>query len=229
MLGIIGAMKEEVDELLELMDVEDEKMVLNYHFYQGKLGKKETVLVQGGVGKVNATISTTLLLTNYDIDHVINIGSAGGVRQEEEVGDIVISERVVHSDVDLLGFDYPYGQIPGQPLFFEADPELVKISDMILKKENRRAYKGLIASGDQFICREDQVNKILKEFPDTMCCEMEAGAVAQTCSVFGKPFIITRGLSDIFKKGHNAVQFDQYLKDAAVTSARMCYDIAQEL
>ena len=69
MLGIIGAMKEEVNALVALMSVEKETEVLNYRFYQGKLGLAETVVVQGGIGKVNATISTTLLLDHFDIDH----------------------------------------------------------------------------------------------------------------------------------------------------------------
>lgn len=104
MLGIIGAMPEEVNELLKLMDVEEEKEDSGYKFYKGKLGQKETVVVQGGIGKVNATISATLLVRDFDIDHVVNIGTAGGLSQEEEVGDIVISEKVVHHDFDLTGF-----------------------------------------------------------------------------------------------------------------------------
>lgn len=103
MLGIIGAMEEEVNEILALMNVEKEYQECNYHFYEGLLGKKEVVVVQGGIGKVNAAISATLLLKNFDIDHVINIGSAGGLDLKENVGDVIISEKVseTHTGTDL--------------------------------------------------------------------------------------------------------------------------------
>ena len=74
--------------------------------------KKEVVVVQGGIGKVNAAISVTLLLKNFDIDHVINVGSAGGLDLKENVGDVIISEKVAHHDVDVTAFGRPYGQVP---------------------------------------------------------------------------------------------------------------------
>lgn len=229
MLGIIGAMPEEVNELLKLMDVEEEKENSGYKFYKGKLGQKETVVVQGGIGKVNATISATLLVRDFDIDHVVNIGTAGGLSQEEEVGDIVISEKVVHHDFDLTGFGRAYGEVPGFGVGFEADHEMVRLCKQILDQNKARAYTGLIASGDAFIHTKAQVEKILSHFPETMCAEMEAASVAQVCTVFKIPFIITRGLSDIYNKGNNAIQFDEYLKKAAAVSATMCYSLAQQL
>lgn len=229
MLGIIGAMEEEVKELLDLMDIEEEKDDAGYHFYKGKLGKKETVVVQGGIGKVNATISATLLIRDYDIDHVINIGTAGGLKQDEEVGDIVISEKVVHHDFDLTGFGRKWGEVPDFGVGFKADEKMVRLAKDILDQNNVRAYTGLIASGDQFIHTKEQVDPIMKHFPEAMCAEMEAASIAQVCTVFKKPFIVTRGLSDIYNKGNNAVQFDEYLKKAANVSAHMCYELAQQL
>ncbi|MBO6047254.1 MAG: 5'-methylthioadenosine/adenosylhomocysteine nucleosidase [Erysipelotrichaceae bacterium] len=229
MLGIIGAMKEEVSEVLALMTVKDEQEVLNYHFFHGTLAGYDTVVVQGGVGKVNATISTTLLLENYKIDHIINIGSAGGLRLNQEVGDIIIGERVAHHDVDLVGFDYEYGALPGLPVYYEADQRMIKLSKEILNNLALTAHNGLIVSGDQFVHRQDQVDVINSHYPDALCSDMEAASIAQTCTVFKVPFIITRGLSDIFNKGNNMTQFDQYLAKAAKSSAKMCYELAQAL
>ncbi len=229
MIGIIGAMQEEIHEIEKLMEVTEEKEEAGYRFFKGYLGCKEAVLVQGGIGKVNATISTTLLLKNYDIDHVINVGSAGGLKQDEEVGDIVISEKVVHHDVDVTAFGREYGQIPEMPVYFEADQMLVEKAKQILEKNGSRAYAGLIASGDQFVHTAGQVDSITSHFPEALCAEMEAASVAQVCFVFKKPFIITRGLSDIYNKGSNAIQFDEYLKKAAKMSAKMCYELAQAL
>ncbi len=230
MLGIIGAMEEEVKELLDLMQVESTKEDANYKFYKGMLGNKETVVVQGGIGKVNATISATLLVRDFDIDHVINIGTAGGLKPNtEEVGDIVISEKVVHHDFDLTGFGRAYGEVPGFGVGFTADEKLVKLAKEVLDQDHVRAHVGLIASGDQFISKKEQVEPMLAHFPDALCAEMEAASIAQVCTVFKVPFIVTRGLSDIYNKGSNEVQFDEYLKKAAAVSAKMCYQLAQKL
>ena len=70
---------------------------------------------------------------------------------------------------------------------------------------------------------------MLAHFPDALCAEMEAASIAQVCTVFKVPFIVTRGLSDIYNKGSNEVQFDEYLKKAAAVSAKMCYQLAQKL
>ena len=185
--------------------------------------------MQGGIGKVNAAISATLLLKNFDIDHVINVGSAGGLDLKENVGDVIISEKVVHHDVDVTAFGRPYGQIPDMPLYYEADPTLISYAKEIFEHNGLTVYSGLIVSGDQFIARKDQVDAIKEHFPDALCSEMEAATVAQVCTVFNKPFIIARGLSDIFDKGSSSIQFDQYLKEAAKSSAHMCYDLAQKL
>lgn len=227
MIGIIGAMEEEVSALKDLMDIDhiDEKQGYIYHV--GKMADKGIVLVQGGIGKVNATISTTLLLTNYDIDFVINIGSAGGLKDYQEVGDVVISDRVVHHDVDVSAFGRELGQVPGLPTYFKADNELLETVKEVLSKKSIQSYVGLIASGDQFVSKESQVNHILNNFSDAMCCEMEAASVAQVCHVFNKRFIITRSLSDVFNKGDSSIQFDEYLKKASINSAQMCLELVK--
>jgi len=229
MIGIIGAMKEETDALVALMNVEKETDVLTYHFYQGKLGQADAVVVQGGIGKVNAAISATTLLNDFDIDHLINIGTAGGLLEQENVGDIIVGKEVVHHDFDLLGFGRPYGQVPDLPFPFKADEEMVRLCEEALADINVPHHAGLIASGDQFVCRQEQVDAIMSHFPESMCCEMEAASIAQVATVFGVPFIITRGLSDIFGKGDNGIQFDDYIHQAAASSAKMCYELAQKL
>ncbi len=225
MIGIIGAMKEEVAELLKLMDIEKTDKSLDYTFYQGKMHDKEVVVVQGGIGKVNASVSATLLLTKYAIDCVINIGTAGGIISSQNVGDVIISSSVVHHDADVVGFGYEYGKIPGMPTFFMPDKDLLEKTKNILNLENIPYHIGLIASGDQFVCRQDQVDNIKQHFPEAVCSEMEAASIAQVCYVFNTPFIITRSLSDIFNKGDSQVQFDTFVKTASAASAKMCYEL----
>lgn len=225
MIGIIGAMEEEVAEILKLMDVKQTNLLQDYTFHIGQMNHRDVVLLQGGIGKVNAAIATTLLLLNYDIDYVMNIGSAGGLHMNQNVGDVVISQKVAHHDVDVTAFGRQIGEIPGMPIYFETDMTMLNNVKKILDDHHISSHIGLIVSGDQFISQSKQVKTIQDKFPDAMCVEMEAAAIAQVCHVFNKKFLITRSLSDIFNKGDNSVQFDEYLKKASQVSAQMCYEL----
>lgn len=229
MIGIVGAMEEEVAEIKKLMTIENIHDYQGYKYHEGKMGDKEVVLLQGGIGKVNSAIAMTLLFNYYDIDYVINIGSAGGLQLEQEVGDVVISNSVVHHDVDVTAFGRQMGEVPGMPLYFKPDEDMLKKVIDILNQQNIAYHVGLIASGDQFIANDKQVEKIKTDFPETMCAEMEAAAIAQVCHAYGKKFMITRSLSDIFGKGESHIQFDEYLKKASAASAKMCYELVMKL
>lgn len=228
MIGIIGAMKEEVDALLSKAELLNKKTILDSVFYEGKINDKDVVILLGGIGKVNAAVCTTLLLTNYDIEYVINIGSAGGLKENENVGDVVISSYVVYHDLDLTSFGRELGELPAMPRFIPADKQLITKAQNILKRLNVRENIGLIVSGDQFVSSKKQVDLIKKNFPEAMCAEMEAAAVGHVCYKFKIPFIITRSLSDIFGKGESSMQFDEYLKIASENSAKLCVELIKE-
>ena len=210
MIGIIGAMEEEVKALLDKTEDIHENKILDCVFYEGKIDNKQVVILQGGIGKVNSAICVTLLLTNYDIDYVINIGSAGGLK-----------------DFDLTAFGRPMGELPELPVFIPADENLVNKAKDILHKMNIHENVGLIVSGDQFIAQEGQVSKIKKDFPNALCSEMEASAIGHTCYKFGVPFIITRSLSDVYGHGESSMQFDEYLKIASENSAKLCVELVK--
>lgn len=229
MIGIIGAMEEEVDALKSKMDLIQTKTVLEYRFYEGMLKDKEVVLMQSGIGKVNSALSTTLLLTYYDIDCIINIGSAGGLYPSQNIGDVVISSDVVHHDVDVRAFGHDLGQVPGLPKTFKANQALKEQVESVLKQLDISYHIGLIASGDQFISTKEQVENIQTHFPNAVCAEMEAASIAQVCHQFNVDFIITRSLSDVFGKGDSHIQFDEYLKKASENSAMMCERLVEKL
>lgn len=229
MIGIIGAMEEEVAEILKLVELKKKNEMQRFVFYEGVMNGQDIVVVQGGIGKVNATISSTLMILKYSIDYIINIGSAGGLKQDQNVGDVVISNVVAHHDVDVRAFGRKIGEVPGMPLYFKPDSELLDKIAEILKSLHVPSHIGLIVSGDQFISEKKQVDKIMKDFPQAMCCEMEAASIAQVCHIFHKKFIITRSLSDIYGKGNSSTQFDEYLKKASQSSAHMCYELVSKL
>ncbi|MDF2558553.1 MAG: mtnN [Bacillales bacterium] len=147
-VGIIGAMEEEIVLLRENMEVIDEQVVGTCKYYIGKMHDLDVVLLQSGIGKVNAAMSTAILLEKFKPDCIINAGSAGGFSKGLKVGDIVISTEVVHHDVDITAFGYVHGQVAQLPPTYHADEKLVGLAYEIASKiEGVNAEKGLIASG----------------------------------------------------------------------------------
>ncbi len=228
-IGLIGAMDEEVAVIKEWMTDVVESSEAGCDFYHGKLDGKEVVLLKSGIGKVNAAISTTLLMTKFAPAKVINIGSAGGFDPELEVGDVIISDQVVHHDVDVTAFGYQPGQLPSMPETFSADAELIAIAQAAVAKVGEvKAKTGLIGSGDVFMCEVERVAQARALFPSMKAVEMEAAAVAQVCHKFEVPFVVVRSLSDVADK-ESPASFEEYLVVAAQNSSKMIRAMLQDI
>lgn len=223
-IAIIGAMEEEVALLRDAMEVEEVRTIAHVEFTKGKLNHREVVLLKSGIGKVNVAIATTLLFEHYNIDYVINTGSAGGLHEEANIGDVVISTGTLYHDVDVTGFNYAYGQVPGMPAIYESNVSLVKKVESILDKIGKNYWLGTIGTGDSFINRLDQMELIKKKCPSVIAIEMEAAAVAQVCHHYEKPFIIVRALSDIAGK-ESHISFNEFLTVAAKESSEMVSEL----
>jgi adenosylhomocysteine nucleosidase len=220
-IAIIGAMEEEVVLLRDKIDNKTVDVIAGCEYTSGQMNGVEVVLLRSGIGKVNAAMSTTILLDKFQPDYVINTGSAGGSDENLNVGDIVISTEVRHHDVDVTAFDYEYGQVPKLPPAFLADEELIKIADKGAKElQGVQVVQGLIASGDIFVNELAVMENIREKFNVVKAVEMEAAAIAQVCYQFKVPFVIIRSLSDIAGKESN-ISFDQYLEKAALHSANL--------
>lgn len=228
-IAIIGAMEEEVSLLRSQIQNLATENHGGFEYYLGQIGHLDIVLLRSGIGKVNAAISTALLIKLYEPDYVINTGSAGGFHPDLEVGDIVISETVCHHDVDVTPFGYELGQVPGSPACYLPDNQLVQAAKNSIEALQEVAHMhGLIATGDRFMHHPEDVSNTREKFPDMIACEMEAAAVAQTCHAFDMPFVIIRSLSDIAGK-ENAVTFEQYLEQAATHSAKVILKMLDQL
>ena len=223
-VAIIGAMEEEVTLLREAMEVEEVKTIAHVEFTKGKLNGKDVVLLKSGLGKVNVAIATTLLFEHYAIDCVINTGSAGGLHPEANIGDVVVSNGTLYHDVDVTGFNYAYGQVPGMPAIYEPNADLMRKTEEVLTKANKTYWLGQIGTGDSFINRPDQMELIKKNCPSVVAIEMEAAAVAQVCHHYEKPFIIVRALSDIAGK-ESHISFNEFLAVAAKESSEMVTEL----
>ncbi len=228
-IAIIGAMEEEVALLRNRIHIQKQEVIANCEFTIGSFHDTEIILLKSGIGKVNAAMSTAILLERYAPDVVINTGSAGGYNPQLRVGDLVIFNEVVHHDVDVTIFGYEYGQVPQLPGTFKADERLITIATRVATKiEGIQAVQGLIATGDSFMGIRERVEFVREKFPDLQAVEMEGAAIAQVAYQFAKPFVIIRSLSDIAGQ-ESHLSFNQFLEKAAVHSAQLVLDFVKEL
>lgn len=219
-IGIIGAMEEEVAILKDKIKNLEEIKIAHVIFYKGNLEGKDIILTQSGIGKVNVAISTTLLINQFKPDLIINTGSAGALDKSLNVGDVVASDMVAYHDADARAFGYQLGQIPQMPAQFVADKALINKAIEAIEQQQINAKTGLIVSGDSFIGTSEQRMAIKTNFPQAMAAEMEATAIAQTCHQFNMPFIITRAISDL-ADGDAGITFEAFLEKAAISSSEI--------
>ncbi|MGE6259493.1 5'-methylthioadenosine/S-adenosylhomocysteine nucleosidase [Heyndrickxia sporothermodurans] len=228
-IAIIGAMEEEVTILRENIENRKVEIIAGYEFTTGKMNNKEVILLRSGIGKVNAAMSTAILIHQFKPDVVINTGSAGGFNPALKVGDLVISTEVRHHDVDVTIFGYEYGQVPQMPPAFIADEKLIAAAEEGAKHiEGIKIEKGLVATGDSFMNDLERVKFVRDKFPQLQAAEMEAAAIAQVAHQFNVPFVIIRSLSDIAGIESN-ISFDQFLETAALNSANLVMNIVKQL
>ncbi|MEK5412465.1 5'-methylthioadenosine/S-adenosylhomocysteine nucleosidase [Priestia sp. FSL W8-0001] len=228
-VAIIGAMEEEVTILRDKVENREETVIAGCEYSTGTINEIDVVLLKSGIGKVNAALSTAILLERFQPDYVINTGSAGGFHPDLNVGDAIISSEVRHHDVDVTAFGYEYGQVPNLPAAYQADKKLVEIAEQSAQEvTDMKVAKGLIATGDSFMNDPVRVEFVRSKFPELMAAEMEAAAVAQVCHRFKVPFVIIRALSDIAGK-ESDVSFDQFLEKAAVNSTNLVLNFLSKL
>lgn len=138
--------------------------VAHVKFYTGILKDREVVITQSGIGKVNAAISTTLLINKFKPDIIINTGSAGALDESLNVGDVLISDDVKYHDADATAFGYEYGQVPQMPVAFQSSKPLIEKVSQVVQQQQLTAKVGLIVSGDSFIGSVEQRQKLKKHF-----------------------------------------------------------------
>lgn len=211
-IGIIAAMSEEIASIKKLMADVRVKNIYELEFTLGTIHSKNVVLVKCGVGKVNAARTTQILIDNFDLEYVINVGTAGGLNEKIEIGDVVIAEKLVQHDFDITAGGHEKGYISDTGTYFYSDEELVNKSKKIIENMNEdfKAITGLIATGDIFVQDISVKDRIKQEF-DADCTEMEGAAIAQVCYLDKIPFIVIRSISDK-PNGNNSVDFEKFLE-----------------
>ncbi|QXE20322.1 5'-methylthioadenosine/adenosylhomocysteine nucleosidase [Clostridium sp. 001] len=201
-IGIIGAMDEEVEILLSELELEKVEEKANMKFNLGKIYNKDIVVVRSGIGKVNAAVCAQILADDFNVDYIINVGIAGGAGENVYPGDIVIADNLVQHDMDASAFGDKVGQIPRLDTYdFKCNRRLVeKAKDACKKLGNINSFVGRIVTGDQFISSTEKVRYLNKEF-GALACEMEGGSIAQVAYLNNVPFVIIRSISDNANNG----------------------------
>jgi len=218
--GIIGAMADEVAALKALAGAACALRRASMEFFPGRIGDTEVVIVQSGMGKVNAGICAQILIDAFGVTHIINTGVAGSLRRDVGIGDIVISTDAVQHDFDVSPIGFSRAEIPYTGLAaFPADSALRALAVRAARTvaPEIRVFEGRICSGDQFIADSARKNAITAAFGG-LCAEMEGAAVAQVCHLNGVPFVIIRTVSDE-ADGGSSVSFAEFMAAAAKSSA----------
>lgn len=215
--GIIGAMTCEIDLLKENMEVNDIKEIAGITFYEGTIHNERIILACSGVGKVNASACTQILISEYKVNYIINTGVAGAIAEDLEIGDIVISDNVTHHDLKqwIMKQFFPFKE------YFEADKDLINLAVTACEKnEDIKRYQiGRIVSGEVFVDNKELKDQIREEY-NPMCVEMEGAAIGHVSNLNGIPFVIIRSISD--KANEPATgSFEEFVLEAATKSSHL--------
>ena len=226
MIGIIGAMEEEVAALKEAMEIEEVVEKASMTFCKGVLCGKNVVVVRSGIGKVNAGICAQILVDRFDVDILINTGIAGSLNAAIDIGDMVISTDAVHHDMDATIFGDEIGQVPRMAVrYFPADKELVEKAKAANEKANPdiKTFTGRVATGDQFVASKEVKEKIVNNF-GAYCTEMEGVGIAHAAYLNNISYVIIRAISD---KADNSATMDypEFEKQAIVHSVRLVKEL----
>lgn len=224
-LGIMGAMQQEVETLVASMEDKTVSARTGTTFYEGTLAGTPVVVVQCGIGKVNAAICAQILCDCFGVTHLVNTGIAGSLNADLDIGDLLVSKDAMYHDFDCCKFGYPIGKVPGMDVVaFPADDTLIALAYAAGEEINPgHTMVGRVASGDQFVADKAKKERIIAN-TGAFCTEMEGAAIAQTAYRNGIPFVILRAISD---KADDSAQMDYPSFERL--AAHRCANVAMSL
>ncbi len=224
MIGLIVATPQEMTAISAALSKISTRSVAHVEFRHGHLGKQELVVALSGVGKVAAAIAATLMCQLYQPSCLLSVGVAGGLKPQQQVGDLVISDTIIQADFDTTQFDGP----EGLGLYFHADPTLIQKAQEAAQKTELNWMVGTIATQDLFMAAQEDYTWLLNHFPNAACSEMEGGAVAQTAKAFSIPCLVLRTLSDVVVHEDNPMEYAQFAQESAQKVAAFLKVFCQE-
>lgn len=223
-IGILGAMPEEITPLLEILGKYEEVRYANNSYYLANYKNHELILAYSKIGKVNSTLSTSIMIEKFKAQSLLFTGVAGAFNPKLNIGDLLCAKALVQYDLDITAFGHPLGFVPGNEIFIKTDEKLNKLASKVAEELGKKLEFGIIATGDEFVCDENKKAKIRQIF-NADACEMEGASVALVCDALKVPCFILRAISD--KAGEKAeFDFDEFVINSAKISAnfvlKMC-------
>lgn len=217
-IGIITAMSSEQKQLASQLENRTERTEGPFTYIEGTIRKNTVILMQCGIGKVNAAAGSVELIRNFQPDCIISTGVAGGIDTCLKVMDVVVSRQIVYHDV-WCGEGNAYGQIQGLPTYFNGNDTLYQCA---LSLDTETAiHGGLICSGDKFITERKELESIKGNFPDGLAVDMESASIAQVCYLYNVPFISFRIISDTPGAEKHLEQYQNFWGEMADRSFRI--------
>ncbi len=223
MIGILCAMREELEPVLEKVEVTEIIEYARNRFYKAKFQNKNLILAYSKIGKVNSATTATIMIEKFGAKKILFSGVAGAVDADLKIGDLVIATKTCQHDVDLTVFGYDPGFIPESKVYFECDENLNSVAKKVAERLGIKLKEGIIASGDQFIHSKEKKDWIKKTF-NAVAIEMEGGAVGCVTWTFDVPFFMLRAISDTAEEGAG-VDFDKFLEESSKVSAQFLIEM----
>ncbi len=216
-IGILGAMREEIEPLLEMVENCRKIQYANNVFYKAQYKGLNLVIAYSKIGKVNASLTASVMIERFNAKVLLFSGVAGAVNSELKIGDVLYASKLAQHDLDITAFGHPYGFVPEGSVFVQTDERLNKIAKEVALSKGINLHSGIIATGDQFVCDENKKQWIKDAFKAD-AIEMEGAAVGVVCDALGVPFFVLRAISD--GAGMDAeFDFDKFLESSAKQSA----------
>ena len=220
-------MKEELDQFLKIVNIDEEEEIKGIKFYKGKYKNNLFTLIESGIGKVNSARATQLLIDKENVDYIFNVGVAGGISNNLKIGDIVIGKKLYQYDFDISAFGHKKCYIPKVGEYTTCDEGLINKALELDKEIDNNILLGNIASADKFMTDKEEGMKLNKEL-DALCVEMEGASIAQVAFLNNIPFLVIRSISDV-PNGNNNIDFDEFLKEASNTIAEFMLKIIEKI
>ena len=222
MIGIIVAMALEREAIQQHLEDYECVSYGRQNYYIGTISGRDVTLAECGVGKVASAITATRLIEHFGCDEIINIGTAGGIKEYENVLDVVVVDKSTYHDWDNESVnDEPRSFVTQNGYVFDSDPHLVELAKKTMEQfDDHKTYVGHIVSGDAFVRFDDLVQMIQKNFPEAVACDMESASIGHVCTMYDVPFVVIRSLSDIVIKEGNEMDFQTYARQASDRAAR---------
>ena len=226
-IAIMGAMREEIDPILETVGTYTTNEYAGNVFYECTYGGHELVIAYSKIGKVFSAITASVMIERFHAEKLLFSGVAGGISKELKIGDLIMASALCQHDVDISAFGHPYGFIPEGSVMIETDSDLRSLAAEVAVDMEIELYEGIIATGDQFVASSERKEWIEKTF-NADALEMEGASVACVCHNFGIPFFVLRAISDS-ADGEAGVDFDTFLQSSAQVSAKFILEMVKRI